>query len=70
MGPPRDQRTTSCPERVASLDNDVLAIALPDDLPRLTPGLARALIRVIAGAARSAGLVEVADADEPEAIAS
>jgi hypothetical protein len=70
MGPPLDQRRTRSPERVDALDNDVLNVVLPDHLPCLTPGLARALMRVMAKTARSAGLVEVADADEPDPIAS
>ena len=48
----------------------MLVVELPNHLPVLTPGLARALMRAIASAARAAGPVEVADAEEPEAIAS
>ena len=51
-------------------EQDVLVVELPDQLPVLTPGLARALARLIVAAGRSAGLIEVADTDELEAIAS
>lgn len=47
-----------------------LDVELPDHLPVLTSGLARALMRAIASAARSAGLIEDADTEESEAIAS
>ena len=69
MGPSIDQPRSPA-LRDDELDAEVLVVELPDQLPRLTPGLARALIRAIASAARSAGLVEVANAEEPEAIAS
>ena len=63
MGPPLD-RPGHDPDR------DILVVELPDHLPILTPGLARALMRAITSAARSAGLVEDPDTEEPEAIAS
>ncbi len=63
MGPPLDR-----PGR--ELDPDILVVELPDHLPVLTPGPARALMRAFTTAARSAGLVEDPDTEEPEAIAS
>ena len=63
MGPLLDR-----PER--ETDIDILVVELPDHLPILTPGLARALMRAVTSAARSAGLVEDPDTEEPEAIAS
>jgi hypothetical protein len=63
MGPPLDP-----PGR--ELDPDILVVELPDHLPVLSAGLARALMRAITSAARAAGLVDDPDAEEPEAIAS
>ena len=70
MGPPLDQPGSPAPRRDDELNADMLVVELPNHLPVLTPGLARALMRAIASAARAAGPVEVADAEEPEAIAS
>lgn len=69
MGPRLDQPESPA-RHTDVLDADVLVVELPEHLPSLTPGLARALMRAIASAARAAGVVEVADAEGPEAIAS
>lgn len=69
MGPLLDQPGATV-RRPPEPDPDILVVELLDHLPVLTPGLARALMRAITSAARAAGLVEVADVEGPEAIAS
>lgn len=51
-------------------NDSALAVELPDQPPLLTPGLARALGRVIVKAVRAAELSEVRGGDVPEVLAS
>ena len=51
-------------------NDDELVVELPSHLPVLTPGLARALGRVLVKAARASGNSEVRASDAPEVLAS
>ena len=72
MGRPDDHQrgavTTSGP--ILDGSNDALVVELPDHPPVLTPGLARALGRIIDKASRAAERREVHAIDGPEVLAS
>jgi hypothetical protein len=69
VGPPLE--LTASPVRSSDLaDQCALVIELPPHPPNLTPGLARALMRVISKGAVAGDFTDVADTDESEDIAS
>lgn len=65
---PRTVESTDAATRAESRQRVV--VTTPADPPSLTPGLARALGRIIVKAAAAAGIVSIVDATEGHAIAS
>ena len=66
---PRTVESTNAATRASAPQERVVATT-PADPPSLTPGLARALGRIIAKAAPGAEIVRIADATDGHAIAS
>lgn len=73
MGPSVDHDPFAAPSSASTQcepNDEAIAVELPDHLPLLTVGLARALGRMIANDAAAAESPEIRDFDTPRAIAS
>lgn len=69
MGDPVDEPRPPAPGP-NHVQEDLYAVELPDEPPRLTPGLARALLSAVRSAAVNAGVRGAADGGEAARLAS
>lgn len=69
MGPFHD-RSGAPPRRTEESEFDILLTEMPDHLPVITAGLARALLAAITSAAVNVGLLDGADDEAAERLAS